>query len=80
MVIDMATAGEEGLEVFKQVQKEAQKQKSTCPGILLVADERDRYRYQIPDNDHTEVLAFPLKKGVLEEAMARLLPVPGMEE
>src|SRR5262249_54931865 len=74
LVVDIATAGEDGLEAYKEVQKEASKQDSNCPGILLMADERDRFRFDIPENGHTQVLTFPLKKGELEAAMAKLLP------
>jgi serine/threonine protein kinase len=74
LVVDVATSGEDGLDVYRDVQKEATKKGSTCAGILLLADERDRFRFDIPDDRHTKVLTFPLKKGELESAMAGLLP------
>lgn len=78
LVIDLATADEEGseaqgLEVLRHVQREAEKQGTPLGTVLLLADDRDRYRYNVSDDNQTAILTFPLKKGALEDAVATLL-------
>ena len=74
MVFDLATAGEDGLDVFKKVLEEAAKRGTECAGIMLLSDELQQTMRGIPKGDHIAVLTFPLKKGVLEETVTRLLP------
>jgi serine/threonine protein kinase len=74
MVFDLVTLGEEGLDVFKKVQREATKLGTKCIGIILLSDEQEQLRRTIPESDQIAVLQFPLKKGILEETITRLLP------
>ena len=68
-VIDLATTGEEGLNVFRQVQAAAAKQGSKCPAVVLMSAENEHFRQQITENDQTAILTFPIKKGALEKTM-----------
>ena len=50
------------------------KRSAVCAGIMLLSEELQETMRGIPKGDHIAVLTFPLKKGVLEETVTRLLP------
>jgi eukaryotic-like serine/threonine-protein kinase len=77
MVFDLGTGGDESLEVFKTVLKEAKKLGTPCAGILLLSEDQEETLRGIPSGDRIATLTFPLKKGLLEETMTRLLAAEG---
>jgi serine/threonine protein kinase len=74
MVFDLASAGDEALDVFKKVLDEAAKHTAPCAGILLLSDEQEESLRDLPEGDRIATLTFPLKKGVLENTLTKLLP------
>src|SRR5262249_37830360 len=77
LLLDVGTVGEESLDIYEKLQREADKVQTKCVGIILLSEDQDRLRTRIPKNGNTAVLNFPLKKGELEETIARLLPTAG---
>ena len=53
---------------------EAARQRATCGGIILLSVDQEKLRQQIAESDQVAILTFPLKKGILEETITRLLP------
>jgi CheY-like chemotaxis protein len=76
LLLDVATVGEESLDVFDRLRREAAKVSAKCGWIILLSDEQDHLRTRIPKSSETAVLSFPLKKGELEDAIEQLLPMP----
>jgi CheY-like chemotaxis protein len=73
LVVDAATTGEETVDVCKQIQDEAKKQHTTCAVVIILAKDQDHLRRRFPEDEHTAILTFPLKKGALEAALARVM-------
>jgi PleD family two-component response regulator len=74
-VLDIATTGEAGLEILRQVRLEADKHGARCAALILLSEESSDLEDEIVQDDQTAVLTFPLKKGALEKTIKRLLPV-----
>ena len=74
-VLDIATTGEVGLEILRQVRLEADKHGAKCAALVLLSEESAHLEDEIVQDDQTAVLTFPLKKGALEKTIKRLLPV-----
>jgi serine/threonine protein kinase len=74
LVLDVGTVGEESLESYREIQREAQKKKARCAGLILLSEEQAKLGEQIAGYADTALLVFPLKKGELEQAMEQLLP------
>jgi serine/threonine protein kinase len=79
LVLDVGTVGEESLQAYREIQKEAKKKRSRCAGLILLAEEQAKLGEEIAGYPDTALLIFPLKKGELEQAMEQLLP-PGARE
>src|SRR5262249_45185266 len=69
ILLDVATVGEEALDVYEQLRREATKIQTRCAGIVLLTKDQDRLRTRLPENGETVILNFPLKKGELEDAI-----------
>jgi serine/threonine protein kinase len=82
LVIDAATSGDEALETCRDIQKEADKQQAPLAVVLILDEEQESWRDQIPETEHLSILTFPVKKGLLESTIARLLKleVPARSE
>jgi serine/threonine protein kinase len=74
ILLDVATVGEESLDMYERLRREATKVQTRCAGIILLDEDQDRLRTRLPKDQETVILNFPLKKGELEEAIERLLP------
>src|SRR5262245_24999832 len=74
ILLDVATVGEECLDIYEKLRRESTKIQTRCAGIILLAEDQDRLRTRLPKDDETVILNFPLKKGELEEVIERLLP------
>jgi CheY-like chemotaxis protein len=73
LVVDAATAGEETLETCRIIQKEADKQQAPLATVLILDEDQEHWRKRIPESESLAILTFPLKKGLLESTIARLL-------
>jgi eukaryotic-like serine/threonine-protein kinase len=73
LVIDAATYGEEALEIYREIQREADKQQAPLAVVLILDEEQEYWRNRISETDYLSILTFPVKKGLLESTIARLL-------
>jgi serine/threonine protein kinase len=82
LVIDAATSGEEALETYREIQKEADHQNAPLAVVLILDEDQEYWRHRFPETDYLSILTFPLKKGLLESTLARLLKleVPAKSE
>ncbi len=74
LVLNVATLGENALDVFDEFRREANRGSTRCICIALLAQDQEWLRSRVREGDDTVVLTFPLKKGSLERALAPLLP------
>jgi serine/threonine protein kinase len=74
LLLDVGTVGEESLDIYEKLRREAAKVQTRCAGIILISDQQDYVRTRVGNDKDTVVLNFPLKKGELEESIDRLLP------
>lgn len=74
LLLDVGTVGEESLDVYDRLRREAEKVQARCAGIILLSEEQEHLHTRIKTNGDTVVLDFPLKKGELEGAIEQLLP------
>jgi hypothetical protein len=77
LVIDAATSGDEALETYRVIQKEADKQQAPLAVVLILDEEQENWRHRIKETEHLSILTFPVKKGLLESTLARLLNLEG---
>src|SRR5262249_8540126 len=73
LVVDAATSGEESLEIYRTIQKEAENQQSPLAVVIILGKDQDGWRQRIPVSDSLSILTFPVKKGLLESTIGRLL-------
>jgi len=74
MLLNVGSVGEESLDDFDRIRREADKIRSECGFIVLLAEDQDRLRTRIPEHEHTVILTFPLRKGELDQAIEKLIP------
>ncbi|HLW65877.1 MAG TPA: serine/threonine-protein kinase [Gemmataceae bacterium] len=75
IVIDAATSGEEALETYRGIQREADKQQAPLAVVLILDEEQAHWRNRISETERLAILTFPVKKGLLESTLARLLKI-----
>lgn len=76
ILINVGTAGQEGLQVSEQLQAEANRQGRTCAAILVLAQDQATWKAQVKQSPHVAVLVRPVKPHDLLNKLKELVPLP----
>jgi hypothetical protein len=77
LVVDVGTAEDEGLVVFKQVLNEAERLGLQCAGIALLAEDQADWVRRIPPRPNVAVMVRPVTLKELTDKLCELVPPPG---
>ncbi len=73
LIIDAATAGQEGIMVFDRLMAEASQAHIFCAGILMLAQDQAAWEEKIPTRLHQALLVHPVKLKQLMHKVEELL-------
>lgn len=60
LIVDVGTAGEEGLEAFCRVMREADKMNLKCSGVLIFNEDQDNLKAKAPQYENVTTLVRPV--------------------
>lgn len=80
LLLDAGTAKEEGLNVFEQVQREAELRKRHCAGLIVLSQDQASWRGRVAARPHVAVLVRKFKLHELTDKLKELLPPPKAAE
>ncbi|HEV3258780.1 MAG TPA: serine/threonine-protein kinase [Gemmataceae bacterium] len=81
LVVDLGTAGEEGLDVFHKVIGEAKRQQLTCAAILLLEKDQADWVSKVKPHKKVAVMVRPVTLKDLHQKLCELVPpAPAVEK
>ena len=73
LVVDAATAGEEGIHVFSRVMEDAARTNQYCAGVLILTPELSSWQDRIAARPSQTILIHPVKLKQLLQTLSGLL-------
>ena len=74
IVVDARTAGEDAVDSFRRVLSEAELQRLTCAGILLLKPEQKHWASRLDKGPHAAILVEPIMMKQITSKLRELLP------
>ncbi len=75
LIVDAGTAGEDGVDAFKQVLWEADKQRLNCGGILILSETQADWCDRLKDNANARVLVRPVTMKQITKILREIAPL-----
>lgn len=76
VIMDLETVGEEALMDLESIMKEAERNKLSCAGIVILGEDQDRLRKRVPDFSKVVVMQRPINSKQLKDKLRELSPPP----
>jgi serine/threonine protein kinase len=76
LIIDIGTVGPDGAKTFTEIMERARLRDVACCGILILSEEQQDLRTEIPQSKAITVLLRPLKMSQLVGRVEEMVPVP----
>jgi eukaryotic-like serine/threonine-protein kinase len=73
LVVDAATAGEEGIHIFDRIMEDAIRHDQYCAGILILTPEQKSWQQKLPARTSQAVLIHPVKLKQLLHTLSDLM-------
>jgi serine/threonine protein kinase len=75
LVVDAANSGDECVEVFERIQKEARHLGLRCGGILILAESQAHLAHRVTPSEDVAVMQMPVSGRQILQRIAALVPV-----
>jgi serine/threonine protein kinase len=80
LVVNVGSAGEDGLTALQNVLQEAKRQGRDCPAIVVLGDDQADWSTRVPESPDVAVLSRPVTLKQLQEKLTELAPLAGASE
>jgi serine/threonine protein kinase len=73
LIVDLGSVGEEALEIFERVVKEARDKRVPCAGIVVLSEEQAELAHRVEKRSNVAVMVRPVTIGKLHRQLQQLL-------